>query len=340
MSVKVSICVPTRNRSESLRETIFAMLAQSFQDWELIVGDDASTDNTAEVVASFSEPRIRYIRHPKNLGIYRNWNSLIGLCRGEYVAIYHDHDVYLPTILERSCDLLDRFPTMSFVHTAIILLDSEHRPLSLVSHAFENRVSGRAFQRLQIRRSFVTAATAMVRKRAYDLIGYYDPSYGLPADAEMWLRLSESGDVGYIREPQALIMARPPSDAAMAAAEEINGYRRIAREWTSRIHESVRPSSLAANIQLQDDIFRAILRAALYVSPTQFTSLVNSLAEHARFPISTLLYWARWSEGIRRLLRLAAGKLAGSLLPDRQRLAEAYCRVHELKVGSGLHSMH
>ena len=97
---KVSICIPTRNRSQSLRETFLAMLAQTFQDWEIIVGDDASTDDTADVVSSFSDARIRYVRHPRNLGIYQNWNSLIALCQGEYVAIYHDHDIYLPTIVE------------------------------------------------------------------------------------------------------------------------------------------------------------------------------------------------------------------------------------------------
>ena len=149
------------------------MLAQTFQDWELIVGDDASTDDTGEVVASFSDPRIRYVRHAKNLGIYRNWNALIGLCRGQYIAIYHDHDIYLPTIVEKSCALLDRFPKMTFVHTAIILLDQGHRPISLIVREFDEVTQGKVFQRVQIDNSCVTAATAMVRRSAYDTAGVY-----------------------------------------------------------------------------------------------------------------------------------------------------------------------
>jgi glycosyltransferase involved in cell wall biosynthesis len=96
----ISILIPTRNRAHTLRQTIEAMQQQTAAYDELIVGDDASDDHTRETVAEFRDPRIQYVHHQNNLGIYGNWNDLIGRASGDYLCIYHDHDRYLPHILE------------------------------------------------------------------------------------------------------------------------------------------------------------------------------------------------------------------------------------------------
>jgi glycosyltransferase involved in cell wall biosynthesis len=304
------------------------MLAQTFQDWEIIVGDDASTDDTEDVVTSFSDTRIRYVRHARNLGIYQNWNSLIPLCRGEYVAIYHDHDVYLPTIVEKCCALLDRNPRMAFVHTAIVLLGTGSQPNALIVRDFDAVTEGRSFLRDQINGSCVTAATAMVRRTAYETVGLFDPSYGLPADVEMWLRLAEGNQVGYLREPQALILARGPAEAAITASEDLLGQRRIVREWVSRVYGSG-VTSLVAQLRLQKNlqiyILRAVLRASFYLPPERFGKVMRALSACALPPVSACLALSAESDVLHRLLRRIASREARTTLEARRKIALNYC---------------
>ena len=147
---------------------------------------------------------------------------------------------------------------MAFVHTAIVLIEEEHQPRALIVRDYESVVAGDIFQRDQIIESRVTASTAMVRRTAYEAAGPYDPSYGLPADGEMWLRLAEGHEVGYVREPQALILSREPAAAVMSVKDEIFGHQKIFGEWASRIYGS-RTAVLAAHIRLQKNIQLEIL---------------------------------------------------------------------------------
>ena len=211
MTPRVSICVPTYNRATSLRETLVALQHQTFEDWEAIVGDDASTDNTRDLVESIVDPRFRYVRHPQNRGIYGNWNVLLRLARGEYVGIYHDHDVYLPTILEESVRVLDTSKRVRFAHTALVVVDEGDVPVRCDVRSFPEVMDGTVLREYLANdwHSPVMAATALVRQDAYTATGYYDvENYGLGCDKDMWFRLAKGGSVGYVAEPQALIRGR------------------------------------------------------------------------------------------------------------------------------------
>ncbi len=97
----VSVIIPTYNRPDYLREAIQSALGQSYPHMEILVRDNASTDETRKVVQSFSDPRIRYHRHPENVGPTEN---VIGGCRearGDYVAHLHDDDAWEPDFLEK-----------------------------------------------------------------------------------------------------------------------------------------------------------------------------------------------------------------------------------------------
>jgi len=308
------------------------MLAQTFQDWELIVGDDASTDETSAVVASFTDPRIRYVRASQNLGIYGNWNSLIPLCRGEHIAIYHDHDVYLPTIVEKCCALLESNPGVVFVHTGAVLLGTEHQPVALVLHDFDTIMDGNAFQRVHIKRSHIIAATAMVRRRAYEMVGPYDAGYGMPADAEMWLRLAEYGHVGYIREPLALILSRDSAYAAAMLPEELRGHQLMNRDWIPRIYGSNAGAwggTLAIQADHQLSILRAAMRAAIYLPEERFTKTVAELAVLAVPPLSQFLALSGASALLREVLQKMGTPLNELKLGSRRQSARHYCLSHD-----------
>ncbi len=114
---KVSICVPTYNRAAILPYAVESVLSQTYPDFELLICDDASPDNTAEVVSQWSDPRIRYIRHPQNIKRSRNMRSGYEAAAGEYFIKFDDDDALTPTFLEKAVAVLDAQPEVDFVCT-------------------------------------------------------------------------------------------------------------------------------------------------------------------------------------------------------------------------------
>jgi glycosyltransferase involved in cell wall biosynthesis len=123
----VSVCIPAYNRAKLLRELMESVLAQTFQNLELIVCDNASEDHTESVVRSFSDKRIRYFRSPQNLGHRENWNRCLRLARGNYIAILPDDDMMLPENLARKVEALLCSPQVGLVHSKHHLIDEEGR---------------------------------------------------------------------------------------------------------------------------------------------------------------------------------------------------------------------
>ena len=114
--VKVSICIPTYNRADYLQYAIASVEQQTYDDWELIVCDDGSTDNTAEIMASKrSDARIRYVSHPQNIGRSRNMRSGFDAAVGDYFIKFDDDDALTPTFLAKTVAVLDTHPEVDFV---------------------------------------------------------------------------------------------------------------------------------------------------------------------------------------------------------------------------------
>jgi hypothetical protein len=244
---KVTVCIPTYNRATDLAITIEAILRQTFQDWEMIVGDDGSTDSTASVVRGFDDGRIRYSPSERNQGLYNNWNRLLYMATAPFVAIYHDHDFYLPSILERSVELLERVPTASFVHTAFVLWDSRGQAVGLDVRDFPEFLTGDRMRRILSGSWYspVMAATAMVRRAAYTKVGNYRyAQFGLGCDLDMWYRLARVGDVAYCKTPQALIRAREKGvGTAQFRWEDILGFVLMRRAGLEAGDDEARPAS-------------------------------------------------------------------------------------------------
>ncbi len=114
---RVSICIPTYNRSQILPYAVNSVLNQTYSDFELIICDDASPDNTAEVVAQWDDPRIRYIRHPQNIKRSRNMRSGYEAAQGTYFIKFDDDDALTPTFLERTVAVMEKQPNVDFVCT-------------------------------------------------------------------------------------------------------------------------------------------------------------------------------------------------------------------------------
>jgi glycosyltransferase involved in cell wall biosynthesis len=243
---KVSICIPQFNRCASLRIVIGDILNQTYKDFELIIVDDASTDDTLAVISEFQDPRIQYYRNDHNLGLYPNFNRCLELAHGEYVAIYHNHDRYQSTIIEKCVDLLDRFPGVGLVHTGTVTKrmysDEDHffvRDWRTVEH-------GEWFAKKMLNRwdSLIHQPTVMARRNLYDKVGNFDEkTFDSSADTALWMKMCLVSDIGYIPYPLMRITPRISQDY-------YGQFSWLSVRGMSRIHH------LGLNLLYQDESFR------------------------------------------------------------------------------------
>ena len=112
---KVSVCIPTYNRADYLQYAIASVEQQTYSDWELIICDDGSTDNTIEIIKAKDDERIRYIRHPQNIGRSRNMRSGFDAATGDYFIKFDDDDALTPEFLTKTVAILDTHPQVDFV---------------------------------------------------------------------------------------------------------------------------------------------------------------------------------------------------------------------------------
>lgn len=114
---KVSVLIPVYNSASFLRDAVQSILNQTYTDFELILLNDASTDNSEEIIKSFTDPRIQYHSNPKNLGISGSRNKLLDLAQGEYLAIMDHDDISLPTRLEKQVRFMNANPEVAMLGT-------------------------------------------------------------------------------------------------------------------------------------------------------------------------------------------------------------------------------
>lgn len=121
---KVSVLVPVYNAEPFLRATLSSILNQTFSDFELVLLNDSSTDNSEKIIEEFNDKRIRYYKNDKNLGIANCRNKLMGFAKGEYIAFCDNDDIMRPERLEKQVKYMDNNPNISMVGSYFELFDS------------------------------------------------------------------------------------------------------------------------------------------------------------------------------------------------------------------------
>ncbi len=113
----VCVCVPVYNSKATIKETLESILNQTYDDYTVVVVDNASTDGTYEILQKFKDPRLKIYQNEKNIGGESNWNKCLELSDGMYTALFHADDVYDPTILEREMSVIKENPKVGGVFT-------------------------------------------------------------------------------------------------------------------------------------------------------------------------------------------------------------------------------
>lgn len=207
--VKLSGCLTTYNRASLLERTLGALAEQSRALDELIVGDDASSDQTPAVVEPWANKfdRFVYLRNERNLSLPGNLNRAVAAASGEYVVILQDGDTYLPDFLESGVELLDRHPTAAFCFFGVQGLAYRTRfGRGVVLHDLGELTPGRVFFETQLlpRFSSIVWGTVMMRGSVLRELLPFDPAYGWISDVDMWMRMCLGNDVAYLRRPMVI----------------------------------------------------------------------------------------------------------------------------------------
>jgi len=197
---KVSVIIPTYNRAEFLRSAIASALSQIFTDLEIIISDDKSTDNTREVVETFKDERIKYVRNEGNKGPSATRNTAILASKGEYIAFLDDDDEWLPDKLQKQIEVLDKSrPNICGVYSNRLFIDKLSGKI-LSDNPGTERLKGNLLYQLIIK-SPIHTSTAVIKKRCLDEIGLFDETISYMEDYDLWIRLSMYWDFEYIPIP-------------------------------------------------------------------------------------------------------------------------------------------
>jgi glycosyltransferase involved in cell wall biosynthesis len=215
---KISVCIPTYNQARYLRQALDSVLRQTLQDFEIIVYDDASTDDTQQVIAGVADARLRYFRQPYNVGEARNRNSCVAVARGQYIAWLDSDDLYHPDMLAVQSAVLDRHPNVGLAHGAYEVIDGEGRRLPDWPLPFKCNViePGKDAFRELILSNYVNGTTVMMHRDCYKRVGPYRWHMGRSStDWEMWLRIALHADLGYTASTLAQYRQHSNSISAM-----------------------------------------------------------------------------------------------------------------------------
>lgn len=208
MKPLVSVVIPAYNAAWCIAKAVDSVLAQDFQDREVIVVDDGSTDDTATVLAGYGDA-VRVVRQT-NGGLSSARNAGIRAARGEFVAFLDADDWWLPGKLARQTGLMRGRPELGFTSTAARVEDPDgglvnvwtcaHWEESFLVHIFTNNadVAG-------------SGSAVMARRALFDGVGGFDESLRSLEDIDMWMRLAAVADYACLEEPLAVILKRPGS---------------------------------------------------------------------------------------------------------------------------------
>jgi len=203
---RVSFIVPCYNLAHFLGECVSSILCQSFTDFELLIMDDCSPDNTAEVAASFDDPRVKHMRNERNLGHLANYNRGISLARGDFIWLISADD-YLKSslVVEKYVRVMDAHPRVGYVFCPSVKTSDEGEQGVMeysVLGEHDRIFSGRQFLlNPLITICCVPAPAAMVRKECYAKLGLFPLDLPHSGDWYLWCLFAMHFDVAYIAEP-------------------------------------------------------------------------------------------------------------------------------------------
>ena len=192
---KVSIILPVYNAKEYIKDCIDSILAQTYQNFELIIGDDASTDNSIDICKQYDNPKIRIIKCEHNY--IRTCNTLLKFCNGDYIARMDADDIMLPNRIQKQVEILEKDKSLSLCCSNRLIIGTDERRDMWVENYVDDFIL-RLFCG-----NFIPHSTVMIRTSFLRNLGIkYKSEYPYAEDYKMWSDIAMNGGTIYaIKEP-------------------------------------------------------------------------------------------------------------------------------------------
>lgn len=239
----VSVIIPTYNRAHLIMRAIKSVQAQTFTNWEIVIVDDGSTDDTKRLVESIrqNDPRIFYVKHDKNKGESAARNTGVEYSKGEYIAFIDSDDVWLPLKLEKQIAVFNKGPKdLGIVYTSACFINEatgEKRIKIARDH-------GHIFEKQVAYNPVGSPSKVMVRSECIIKCGGFDPEFPVNADWDMWTRISKIYAVDTVSEPLVNYFEGYGDSLSLNAKKLVEGYERFwqkydinsRQKWIRAIH--------------------------------------------------------------------------------------------------------
>lgn len=203
----VTVCIPSYNGATHLPATIESVLNQEYRDFELLIIDDHSIDNTADVVARYRDPRLRFMKNANNLGPEANWNRCLREARGRYIKLLPQDDLIAPTCLAKQVAVFEQIggERIALVFCARRIIDGDGRQIMI--RRYGQRCDGVISAQDVVRKCFRHGTnligepgSVLFRTDQARRTGAFDATYPYVIDLDYWFRLLHHGDAYYIAD--------------------------------------------------------------------------------------------------------------------------------------------
>ena len=282
MTPAVSILMPTFDRLQFLPPTIESVFAQTLTDWELIIADDGSGEETRAYLRSLADPRVRvlWMAHSGRPSVMLN--AALRVARGEYVAFLDSDDLWLPHKLERQIASLKDHPGRRWSCTAFALVDAAGRPLAAARTAWP-APSGWVRDRL-LTDAVIATPSVIAARSLLEQVGPLDEDLVMNYEGDMWLRFAELSELDGIDEPLTLVRRH-----GLHSGSDIIAWRDLLRVIEKALR-ATGDTNFSAHLREQ----RAVTSAGLARSQAHFGTpldVVRTLVASAPYSWLYLKWW-------------------------------------------------
>ncbi len=262
----VSIAIPLYNCESHIRETIKSVLAQTYSNFELIVLDDQSTDQSADIVKSIKDPRIRYELNPERLGFFGNWNRCLDEMSGTYCKLLPHDDPMKPSCIEEQVRVLETYPDVELVHCARTIIDPAGNILARRGPRESEGVKESSDSLKRIVRSGTNLigepASVMFRRATMKRIGGFSDADMYSIDVEFWSRLLGEGKRYYIDKFLTSFRVWPDSASVRLFGSQSRSMRAFFQRLAKRYPDAIRPADV--RVGSLKSVFLEVARGGFY----------------------------------------------------------------------------
>ncbi|MEM7819481.1 MAG: glycosyltransferase [Candidatus Aenigmatarchaeota archaeon] len=213
---KVSICIPSYNYGNYISQAIESVLNQTFENFELIIVDNNSIDDTDYIVKKIKDKRIRYIKNKQNVGMVKNFNRCVSLAKGKYILILPADDRLLPKMLEKELEIFKKDKKIGLVYSAFTQVDANNNIIKIHKPYNKNYINeGLDEVEKLILGNYIPFSCLIIKKECFDKLGKFDENLVFSFDWDMWIRILLNGfKIGYVSDILAIYRLHEKSETS------------------------------------------------------------------------------------------------------------------------------